>query len=143
MGMDSARSLDKWKQGLQLTDYINLWIFDRNKALNQSKRDIATLADELPSALQPQVISSVIELTSINKRSSTNPLKSKSQGRIYIDIRSVVTVSSTEIREQFAKYDDKPSLAAKYADTQPNNLMQWLNPSVYQYIITHQLYSAL
>ncbi|WP_079690728.1 nicotinate-nicotinamide nucleotide adenylyltransferase [Psychrobacter sp. DAB_AL43B] len=30
MGMDSARSLDKWKEGLRLTDYVNLWVFDRS-----------------------------------------------------------------------------------------------------------------
>ena len=30
MGIDSARSLEQWKQGLDLTDYVNLWIFDRD-----------------------------------------------------------------------------------------------------------------
>ena len=31
MGMDSARSLEQWKNGLQLTDYVNLWVFDRSE----------------------------------------------------------------------------------------------------------------
>ncbi|MDE4454437.1 nicotinate-nicotinamide nucleotide adenylyltransferase [Psychrobacter sp. DAB_AL62B] len=30
MGMDSARSLEQWKDGLRLTDYVNLWVFDRS-----------------------------------------------------------------------------------------------------------------
>ncbi|MGO3000809.1 MAG: nicotinate-nicotinamide nucleotide adenylyltransferase, partial [Moraxellaceae bacterium] len=30
IGMDSALSLSKWKNGLELTDYVNLWVFNRD-----------------------------------------------------------------------------------------------------------------
>ncbi|MGI9339025.1 MAG: nicotinate-nicotinamide nucleotide adenylyltransferase, partial [Psychrobacter sp.] len=75
MGMDSARSLDKWKQGLQLTDYVHLWIFgrsasadlnlphkpfDNNKTLSDKQR--ALLINELPNSLPAQVVDSISEL---------------------------------------------------------------------------------
>ncbi len=45
MGMDSARSLEQWKQGLELTDYVNLWLFDRSYeteiTADEVKEDIA------------------------------------------------------------------------------------------------------
>lgn len=148
MGMDSARSLAKWKGGLQLTDYLHLWIFERN----QSPQDTAVLKLQLPDELQQQVTESYIELlltqpslsnTSSHKSFSPEALKSQQQGRIYIDTRSVITVSSTEIRQQFYKPDFESLPSAKYAVNKRNNLANWLNPKVYQYIITHQLYSVL
>lgn len=166
MGMDSARSLDKWKQGLQLTDYVHLWIFDRDEYAKQAQNQtqglsimqavpiakqpsgkeiathIATLVHELPYELQPQVTRLFTELATIPSSSATEPLKSKHHGRIYLDIRSVATISSTEIRKQFYRQDDKRLPSAIIADNSFNQLSEWLNPKVYHYIIAHQLYSA-
>ena len=78
MGMDSARSLDKWKDGLQLTDYVNLWVFNREDSdhINDGVSDnatslgnsiatsqyLATLQSQLPLPLHPHVTDSPIEL---------------------------------------------------------------------------------
>ena len=91
MGMDSARSLDNWKAGLQLTDYVNLWVFNRsasvaskthngkvqtadqtsNNTVNNEKfADKALVIDsqldsliyELPHSLKSQVTASIEDL---------------------------------------------------------------------------------
>lgn len=130
MGMDSARSLDKWKEGLQLTDYVHLWIFNRADtdpnlfiAQNCSKQT-TTFANPLPSTLKRQVTDTCTDLL-------TPLLKNKRQGRIYIDSYPITTISSTQIRQQL-----QTGLMT------PNNLKIHLNPTVYHYIITHQLYSV-
>ncbi len=137
MGMDSARSLKGWKNGLQLTDYVNLWLFDRSEYPNQVT-PLIKLASEIPSELQAQVVNSIAELVS----PILEPLKKDNHGRIYIDTQSVMTVSSTEIRTQFGKQEYQQLSTAKYVTAEPNHLTKWLNPIVYQYIIAHQLYSA-
>ena len=156
MGMDSVRSLANWKDGLQLTDYVHLWVFDRThndystttplkqtpKLATTSQiltaRDIATLATELPDELQPQVVNSLTELLLINQPLADRPLKDKGKGRIYIDKRSVATISSTEIRKHFANQ--------VYTSSEPtfssNDLHKRLDSRIYQYIIAHRLYSA-
>lgn len=161
MGMDSARSLDKWKNGLELTDYVNLWIFDRhrlesnclesnrfdthsnvnfsaktanNKYQNLSEQHIAALITELPTPLQKKVTPSFSDLT-------LPFLKSATQGRIYIDSRPVDALSSTQVREQLAITTPLPH-APLSPNPPPNSLAKWLNPTVYHYIIAHQLYSA-
>lgn len=154
MGMDSAHSLDMWKDGLQLTNYVNLWIFNRTESSDLSiprvvahpdddprslsLQDINALCSELPRQLQAQTTKTVQDLVqpfndSAHKRSSF--LKSASQGRIYIDQHQVSAISSTDIRKQL-------QISAARADTAPNILTQLINPTVYQYIIAHQLYSA-
>ena len=154
MGMDSARSLDMWKDGLQLTNYVNLWIFNRTKSFDLSiprvvahpdddprslsLQNIDALYSELPRQLQVQTTKTVQDLVqpfndSAHNRSSF--LKSASQGRIYIDQHQVSAISSTDIRKQL-------QISAARADTAPNTLTQLINPTVYQYIIAHQLYSA-
>jgi len=93
MGMDSAHSLDKWKDGLRLTDYVNLWVFNRQSVLNKSDdisegisdstissenntaitQDINFLKSQLPSLLQAHIIDSPIELlTPPTQRSSVS-----------------------------------------------------------------------
>lgn len=78
MGMDSARSLDKWKDGLRLTDYVDLWILNRedsddiNGGISDSTTSfknpiatsqyLATLQSQLPLPLHPHVTDSPIEL---------------------------------------------------------------------------------
>lgn len=152
MGMDSARSLAQWKNGLQLTDYVDLWIFNRNDHLMQQSPGNAVLAHELPIELQAQVTESYPELLSLPITQDDNsltdkPLKAEHQGCIYIDTQAVMSVSSTEIRSYFynnpehdKNYRSLPS--AQYATGMPNKLAKWLNPKVYDYIIAHQLYSA-
>ena len=152
MGMDSARSLEQWKNGLQLTDYVDLWIFNRNNHLMQHSPNNAVLAHELPVALQSQVTVSYSELLSLPITQdyhslADKPLKAKHQGRIYLDTRAVMNVSSTEIRKQIAEHHYKQdchlSPSAGQAITMPNKLSKWLNLKVYDYIIAHQLYSAV
>ncbi|WP_201578832.1 nicotinate-nicotinamide nucleotide adenylyltransferase [Psychrobacter sp. Pi2-52] len=136
MGMDSAHSLDKWRDGLRLTDHVNLWVFNRQSSTDVSDgvgekfsdsiissknntvtvQDIATLQSQLPLSLQAHITDSPIELltptiqqlTDSSNSSSSNPdLKNANQGRIYIDPRPITAVSSTQIREQLQKLDDQ------------------------------------
>ena len=173
MGMDSAHSLDKWKDGLRLTDHVNLWVFNRQSSTDVSDgvsekfsdsiissknntatvQDIAFLKTQLPSSLQPHIIDSPID--SLN--SNNTDLKNAIQGRIYIDSRPITAVSSTQIREQLLKLDNQTnkmpvaqrqiasiaSINDIISNTESNPLAKWLNPAVYHYIIAHQLYSAV
>jgi len=129
MGMDSAHSLDKWKDGLRLTDYVNLWVFNRashdsnNDGISDSvspladtatAQDISTLKSQLPVSLQPRITDSPMTLlTSSSKclKDSTHlnssDLKNANQGRIYIDTRPITAVSSTQIREQLQELAQK------------------------------------
>ena len=134
MGMDSAHSLDKWKDGLRLTDHVNLWVFNRQSSTDVSDgisnklsdniissenntatvQDIATLQSQLPLSLQPHITDSPIELLVPPTQHSTNSLnsnntdlKNANQGRIYIDSRPITAVSSTQIREQLQRIDDQ------------------------------------
>ncbi|TXD96970.1 nicotinate (nicotinamide) nucleotide adenylyltransferase [Psychrobacter frigidicola] len=151
MGMDSARSLEQWKDGLQLTDYVHLWIFDRDNNVDYSlenntnnitqhlsSQNIAHLYNEVPAALQGQITHTPTDLTQpLNELSETSqPLKNTAQGRIYIDPRPLTAVSSTQIRQQL-------QICNTTTDNQPSSVTKWLNPTVYRYIITHQLYSAV
>jgi nicotinate-nucleotide adenylyltransferase len=186
MGMDSARSLDKWKDGLQLTDYVHLWIFDRSDDFtnsltnnladsiasdfinrsdvsqqitstdkednqqNLSAQHIHTLSAELPIQLQAQTTQTLRDLIPSLNGTSKNinhkghkPLKSNAQGRIYIDSRCVLAISSTDTRKQLRQPLPKQLPTDDFtASNKPNNLTHLLNPAVYQYIIAHQLYSA-
>ena len=152
MGMDSARSLEQWKDGLQLTDYVDLWIFNRNEHLMQHSPNNTVLAHELPVELQAQVTASYPELLSLPITQDYNsladkPLKAEHQGRIYIDTQAVMSVSSTEIRSYFYNNHEldknhRSLPSAQYATGMPNKLSKWLNLKVYDYIIAHQLYSA-
>jgi len=96
MGMDSAHSLDKWKDGLRLTDHVNLWVFNRQSSTDVSDgisdkfsdsiissknstatiQDIATLKSQLPLSLQPHITDSPIELLTPPIHHSTNSLNS-------------------------------------------------------------------
>ncbi|WP_201554740.1 nicotinate-nicotinamide nucleotide adenylyltransferase [Psychrobacter sp. 72-O-c] len=178
MGMDSARGLEKWKDGLQLTDYVHLWVFDRSSNLasnfatnlinssdvsqkmastdkdkNQqhlSAQHLNTLSAELPIQLRAQITRTQLDLMQPLNSSSKNithqgnkPLKSNAQGRIYIDSRSVLAISSTDTRKQLRQQRHKQLPTDDLTvSNKPNNLTHLLNPAVYQYIIAHQLYSA-
>lgn len=165
MGMDSARSLDKWKDGLQLTNYVNLWIFNRDDRANlvathqeyfdkqSMKQETAFLQAQLPIKLQRIVADSPSALVArptqntIDNMDLKNSigLKDSYQGRIYIDSRPVIAVSSTQIRQQLAHQMQLTAvqpISAIMSDTASNSSAKWLKPAVYQYIIARELYSA-
>ena len=168
MGMDSAQSLDKWKDGLTLTDHVNLWVFNRlsigeNTPINNDtnaetdKKLVNTdliasnpsaLQSQLPVSLQHFITDSATDLVAPALRSLTasSNLKNAAQGRIYIDPRPVAAISSTQVRQQLRKQGSQNAtlkpINAIINPTVPNSFAKWLNPAVYQYIIDHQLYSA-
>ena len=168
MGMDSAQSLDKWKDGLTLTDHVNLWVFNRlsigeNDPINNdtnadtNKKLVNTdliasnpsaLQSQLPVSLQHFITDSATDLVAPALRSLTasSNLKNAAQGRIYIDPRPVAAISSTQVRQQLRKQGSQNAtlqpINAIINPTVPNSFAKWLNPAVYQYIIDHQLYSA-
>ncbi len=168
MGMDSAQSLDKWKNGLALTDHVNLWVFNRlsigeNTPINNDtnaetdKKLVNTdliasnpsaLQSQLPVSLQHFITDSATHLVAPALRSLTasSNLKNAAQGRIYIDPRPVAAISSTQVRQQLRKQGSQNAtlqpINAIINPTVPNSFAKWLNPAVYQYIIDHQLYSA-
>ena len=129
MGMDSARSLEQWKNGLRLTDYVNLWVFDRssvsgstntfsdsNEALNNKNiiaPDMAVLhahlQSQLPTPLQNLTVRLATELlTPISQNSvESDLLKNINQGYLYIDPRPVAAVSSTQIRQQLQQTENR------------------------------------
>lgn len=156
MGMDSAASLDNWRQGLNLTDFVQLWVFDRaaDDALAVSA-DIDTKVAKFPQALQAKVTTDLFTITNpeadlfINLNQQTffllktkavnpnfyplKPLKNNINGRIYLDLTPIITISSSIIRKRFAN----AFLTQKFSPDDFN----LLNPLVYGYIIRHQLYS--
>ena len=168
MGMDSAQSLDKWKDGLTLTDHVNLWVFNRlsiieNDPINSDTNaetdkklvntdlvvsNLTALQSQLPIALQHFITDSATELVAPALKPLTNSsnLKNAAQGRIYIDPRPVAAISSTQVRQKLRKQCPQnatlQSINAIINPTVPNSFAKWLNPAVYQYIIDHQLYSA-
>lgn len=168
MGMDSAQSLDKWQDGLALTDYVNLWVFNRlniieNDPINNDTNveadkklvntdlvasNLTALQAQLPIPLQPLITDSATDLITPALRHLTDRsnLKNAAQGRIYIDPRPVAAISSTQVRqtlgEQCPQNATLQPINAIINPTVPNSFAKWLNPAVYQYIIDHQLYSA-
>jgi len=170
MGMDSARSLDKWQDGLTLTDHVNLWVFNRlsiaendpiinnndentiaqEKLINQDlvTSNLTALQSQLPIALQHFITDSATDLVApaLKSLTASSNLKNAAQGRIYIDPRPVAAISSTQVRQQLRKQGSQNAtlqpINAIINPTVPNSFAKWLNPAVYQYIIDHQLYSA-
>ncbi|WP_372811998.1 nicotinate-nicotinamide nucleotide adenylyltransferase, partial [Pseudoalteromonas nigrifaciens] len=157
MGMDSAHSSDKWRDGLCLTDYVNLWVLNRESSddINDKISDsttsfknpiaasqyLATLQSQLPLPLQPHVTDSSIELLTpiaqhVVDSLETNSLDLKSavKGRIYIDTRPITAVSSTQIREQLQilanKTNKMPVTDRQIASIAPiNDIMSNTHPN--------------
>ena len=145
MGMDSARSLEHWKNGLQLTNYVNLWMFDREENFdsdidtdintdinidkNFSKTELQhSLTSQLPKLLQPFIVDSVLQLLAANPQSLTNSfgVKNSHQGYIFIDSRPVTAISSTQIRQQLLRHlpqsaNIKQATQTQIASLQPIN----------------------
>src|SRR5699024_8460874 len=144
MGMDSAQSLDKWKNGLALTDHVNLWVFNRlsigeNTPINNDtnaetdkklvntdliESNTSALQSQLPVSLQHFITDSATDLVAPALRSLTasSNLKNAVQGRIYIDPRPVAAISSTRVRQQLRKQ------GSQNATLQPINAI--INPTV-------------
>ena len=136
IGMDSALSLSKWKNGLELTDYVNLWVFNRddlsdinhknnhllattthcaNKTL--VAQDAMNLHTQLPAQLQSLRIDAPIDLLQPTSQASTDSrlLKNTHQGHIYIDSRPIATISSTQIRQQLQPTDNRSNIISAAA----------------------------
>lgn len=129
IGMDSALSLPHWKEGLALTDHVNLWIFSRSHVSRVFDKDDAdkndtdndrlsdpdnmpdtdTIQAKLPVPLQSLVVGTPTQLIAptSNTLMMNTGLKSAHQGHIYIDARPVAAVSSTQIREQLQSAQDQ------------------------------------
>lgn len=131
IGMDSALSLSKWKNGLELTDYVNLWVFNRddlsdinnknNRLLTTTThcanktlvaQDAMNLHAQLPAQLQSLRIDAPIDLLQPTSQASTDSrlLKNTHQGHIYIDSRPIATISSTQIRQQLQPTDNRSNI---------------------------------
>ncbi|MBH0063897.1 nicotinate-nicotinamide nucleotide adenylyltransferase [Psychrobacter sp. SZ93C1] len=146
IGMDSALSLSKWKEGLGLTDYVNLWIFNRDSLSdvdvknnsfaentknlvdeNHITQDVTKLQSQLPAELQCLVIDSPTELIMANTQALVNKsaLKNNYQGHIYIDPRPVTAVSSTQVRQKLQQISHalniKHTAEMQIASLQPIN----------------------
>ncbi|ERL54283.1 nicotinate-nicotinamide nucleotide adenylyltransferase [Psychrobacter aquaticus] len=136
MGIDSARSLDQWKDGLRLTDYVNLWIFSRHGMNsvsdvyndvradnlveeNLTKQETAALQAQLPTPLQNLVIDAPTELLLPPSQTlaDSSALKNAYKGHIYIDNRPVMAISSTELRQQLQSTTNRSNTTAP-AETQ-------------------------
>ncbi|NYR08803.1 nicotinate-nicotinamide nucleotide adenylyltransferase [Psychrobacter sp. BI730] len=108
MGMDSAHSLDKWKDGLRLTDHVNLWVFNRQSSTDVSDgisnklsdsiissknntattQDVSFLKTQLPLALQAHITDSPIELLTPTIQCSSDSLNSNSTNPTSPDLNS-------------------------------------------------------
>ena len=136
IGMDSALSLSKWKNGLELTDYVNLWVFNRDDLSdinNKNNRLLATtthcanktlvaqdtmnLHAQLPAQLQSLRIDAPIDLLQPTSQALTDSrlLKNTHQGHIYIDSRPIATISSTQIRQQLQPTDNRSNIISAAA----------------------------
>ena len=136
IGMDSALSLSKWKNGLELTDYVNLWVFNRddlsdinnknNRLLTTTThcanktlvaQDTMNLHAQLPAQLQSLRIDAPIDLLQPTSQASTDSrlLKNTHQGHIYIDSRPIATISSTQIRQQLQPTDNLSNIISAAA----------------------------
>ena len=136
IGMDSALSLSKWKNGLELTDYVNLWVFNRDDLSdinNKNNRLLATtthstkktlgaqdtmnLHIQLPAQLQSLRIDAPIDLLQPTSQASTDSrlLKNTHQGHIYIDSHPIATISSTQIRQQLQPTDNRSNIISAAA----------------------------
>ncbi len=136
IGMDSALSLSKWKNGLELTDYVNLWVFNRDDLSDINNKnnhllattthstnktlvaqDTMNLHAQLPAQLQSLRIDAPIDLLQPTSQALTDSrlLKNTHQGHIYIDSRPIATISSTQIRQQLQPTDNRSNIISAAA----------------------------
>ena len=136
IGMDSALSLSKWKNGLELTDYVNLWVFNRDDLSDINNKnnhllattthcanktlvaqDAMNLHAQLPAQLQSLRIDAPTDLLQPTSQASTDShlLKNTHQGHIYIDSRPIATISSTQIRQQLQPTDNRSNIISAAA----------------------------
>ncbi|MDO5768575.1 MAG: nicotinate-nicotinamide nucleotide adenylyltransferase [Psychrobacter sp.] len=145
MGADSAASLSRWKQGLELPHYAHLWVFTRQGSAVLEGRSIAEL---LPSTLRPFIthnvkalLSPIASIDSLTDNSAfeqpltptLTDLKWATNGRIYIDNTDIMAISSSQIRQHLQGVPEPAADASM-------NLGKVLPPMVYDYIRQHALY---
>lgn len=138
MGADSAASLPRWKEGLELIHYVHLWVFQRHSETGSEHAEITRL---LPPELQPFVTTEITDLISpphqpagidlgsgANISSETDSkgdwqhepifkpltLKSMDKGRIYLDNTDILAVSSSQIRSQIQKQPTDPLIGKRH-----------------------------
>jgi nicotinate-nucleotide adenylyltransferase len=155
MGVDSVVSLPRWKQGLELTDYVHLWVFDRYSLPAQASGSVLQGETQPETQTETAVTTNIAKNALINTelredrliaklpdplqaRSTADPkdlltpptdsLKTPINGRIYRDKTAIAASSSTQVRQ---------ALAAGANET----LTAVLPPTVAAYIEQHQLYS--
>lgn len=140
MGADSVATLERWKEGLALTDYVHLWVFKRSLTMTDTKAEAsinpeADIAQLVPMTLQQQITHSVKELLQpIEQAECTDNLtKSQGKGAIYIDDSQILSISSTQLRQAVCQYD----LAANDTATL---IAEALPRQVLDYIRQHHLY---
>lgn len=147
LGADSAASLPKWRQGIELLDWVHLWVFARGDVQSAEQLQQAWLAsaDTACHSLQAALTNKI------------ECLMQRPCGRILFDNRdmsAIANISSSQIRQALGK--DEPTqnsqhnqhsqiAQAKQLSSQvtiplQNNLPQ-LSQSVLAYIDKHQLYS--
>lgn len=111
LGMDSILGFEKWYKGFELPNLCHLWVMPRD---GNSEKE--TLKETLPKAFESRLTKDLADL--INTPN----------GRIYLDTHQVATISSSQIRAELANLQNL------------NWVKQWLNPSVFDYILQHKLY---
>lgn len=117
MGLDSLKSLPKWKQGLDLVAYAHLWVFNRIEAnLKQDNHSYETLDNMCQHLPLPLVKHRVNRLA---------VLLNQPNGGIFLDVTSPPTIASSEIRSLI--YQEK-------------GFSTLVTTSVAKYIKKHQLY---
>lgn len=147
MGADSMATLEHWKDGLSLTDYVHLWVFNRHLEIThleatQSRRgsdtDIESKSDMtqiIPVALQHQITQSPLALIQpIGQANHTDQSsESRFKGAIYIDDSQIVNISSTQLRYALCQSSQIPIDPCSH-------LLHALPNKVFDYIRQHHLY---
>lgn len=158
MGADSVVSLPRWKQGLELTDYVHLWVFDRYSLPAQAS-DL-TLLGETPTKTKDETPNAIPVATS--PRENTLVPTELQEAKLIADLPDILQARSTADPKELLIppidnlkiplngriYRDKTAIAA-ISSTQvrqaivagaSDTLTALLPPTVAAYIEQHQLY---
>ena len=148
MGADSMATLEHWRDGLSLTDYVHLWVFNRHLETTQSGSDSnpdndpdtdtntkSNMTQIIPVALQHQISQSPLALLQpIGPANHTDQSsESRDKGAIYIDDSPIVSISSTQLRHALCRSSQTPIASSSH-------LLHALPNKVFDYIRQHHLY---
>jgi nicotinate-nucleotide adenylyltransferase len=163
MGADSVTSLPRWKQGLELTDYVHLWVFDRyslpaqtndSKLQGETKNKTQTKTKDKTQAattLATSPIKKALVPTELQEAKLIADLPDILQARSTADPKDLLIppIDNLKIPLNGRIYRDKTAIAA-ISSTQvrqaiaagaSDTLTTLLPPTVAAYIEQHQLYS--